>query len=150
MKAGWRVGNRAVLGAALVVLAGCGKGGAASSANVHTYHMRGVVVQLPKAGVADRALIVHHEAVPGFVDMNGKVVGMMSMTMPFTLASDVKLDGIAPGDKIAFTLVFNWDKNSSQVTELTKLPADTVLDLPKMTMGQAASAPARAPAASNP
>jgi hypothetical protein len=126
-----------------------------ASPTAHSYAMRGVVTELPEPGGKDRSLMVRHEPVPTFVGVSGDVIGMDSMTMPFELAPGVKFDDIHVGDKIAFTLVMDWKKNSAQITALHKLPADTALNF-SATTGPAArgamgsmgsmSMPAAAPA----
>jgi Cu/Ag efflux protein CusF len=94
---------------------------------VQRYEMRGEVTRLPSAGM--EAVDVRHEAVPGFVDMDGQAVGMTSMTMPFPLGDGVELDGIEPGDKVDFTLEVEWDGDPPyRIIRIEKLPADTMLD----------------------
>jgi hypothetical protein len=90
--------------------------------------VRGEVTRLPSA--AEPALFVRHEAIPGFVDMDGEVVAMESMTMPFPLAAGVALAGIAPGDRVRFTLEVEWEGDPPyRITRVEKLAAGTVLDL---------------------
>jgi hypothetical protein len=86
------------------------------------------VTRLPSA--AEPALYVRHEAVPGFVDMDGEVVGMDSMTMPFPLAEGVGLEGVAPGDRVRFTLEVEWEGDPPyRITRIEELAAGTELDL---------------------
>lgn len=89
--------------------------------------MRGEIVRLPAAGA--REIILRHEAVPDLRDESGKVVGMEAMTMPFTLARDVGLEGLAPGDRIAFTLEMRWQdpREIARISRIEKLPAGTTL-----------------------
>lgn len=95
---------------------------------VQSYEVRGEVTRLPSA--AEPALYVRHEAVPGFVDMDGEVVGMDSMTMPFPLAEGVALEGIAPGDRVRFTLEVEWEGDPPyRITRIEELAAGTELDL---------------------
>lgn len=56
-----------------------------------TYTTRGIVKSV---GSSKRRVRIHHEDIPRF---------MKSMTMPFDVASPTLLDGIAPGDHVAFT-----------------------------------------------
>jgi len=92
--------------------------------------MRGEIVRLPVAG--SREITIRHEAVPDFRDETGKIVGMEAMTMPFTLAPfvpQVALDGLAPGDRIAFTLVMRWQDphEIARISRILKLPEGTKL-----------------------
>ena len=130
---------RRLLGAAalLAFLAGCAggegpsEGGAATTATTaRTYTLRGVVLELPAA--ADGSLTLRHEALPEFVDHMGNQVGMDSMAMPFPLARDVALEGVAEGDPIAITLVVDWEAEQPiLVTNVRELPPSTELELGK-------------------
>jgi len=90
------------------------------------YAVRGEVLRLPGQGEA--GLTVRHEAVPNLVDMEGKVVGMESMTMSLPLAASASTRGLAVGDKIAFVLAVDWVKPSIAVERIERLPPETVLD----------------------
>lgn len=69
----------------------------------HTYSAGGVVEQIAPGR---RQVTIHHQAIPGY---------MMEMTMDFPVQNTNVLNGIAPGDKITFTLVVNqtndWVEN---------------------------------------
>lgn len=109
----------------LATLAAC----PGESGRGQTYTVRGQVLQLP--GPQDPgALTIDHEAIDGWVDRQGKVVGMYPMAMPFPFAKDVSLDGIRAGDKIEFTLRVDWQAETRQVeiVGLRKLPPNTELD----------------------
>jgi Cu/Ag efflux protein CusF len=94
-----------------------------------TYTVRGVVERLPRADGPDRDIYIHHAPIPGFRDERGRVVGMMSMTMPFPVASGVSLAGIRPGDPVEFTFTVSWKRPVGyQLTRIEKLPAGTVVD----------------------
>jgi len=114
-----------------LLLAACG-GGDRTNDNAdpgQSYTVRGEVVALPGGGGPTDHLRIRHESIPSFVGFDGNVVGMASMTMPFPTADDVDLSGLAPGDKIEFTLVVRWEGSPGyQITEIHKLPPDTVLD----------------------
>lgn len=117
------------LAAALVPIA-CSKPPTAPAGPVDSYAMRGEIARLPHPGA--REIVIRHEAVPGFRDESGKVVGMEAMTMPFTLAPDLPasaLGGLAPGDRIAFTLEMRWRSASdiALISRLEKLPAETAM-----------------------
>lgn len=73
---------------------------------------------------------VHHEEMPDFVGIRGEVEGMKSMTMPFTVAESVDLEGIEPGTKILFRLTVDWSASEpALITAIETLPPDTALQL---------------------
>ena len=122
--------------------AGCGKPAESPSVPVETYAMRGEIVRLPSPQSPEIA--IRHEAVPGFRDEGGKVVGMEAMTMPFGLAPEVDVAGLAPGDKVAFTLEMRWKATSDivRISRLEKLPAETRLSWETAPTPATESAPA--------
>lgn len=86
------------------------------------YHIRGEVITVPVAGDAQSTLSIHHQAIDDYKGIGGEIWGMDSMTMPFEVAEDVDLAGIAPGDKIAFTLEVDWFGDTpQQITAIEKL-----------------------------
>jgi Cu/Ag efflux protein CusF len=108
-------------------LGGCRGKAPAPSADVYT--VRGVVEKLPQADGPDKNMYIHHQPIPSFRDEHGKVVGMMSMTMPFPVAAGVSLAGIAPGDPVEFTFTMSWGQPSGyQITRIQKLPPGTVIN----------------------
>lgn len=125
----------------LLVAVACGSheghgGGAAAPAPPAgppdaVYTFKGKVTGLPVANAPDGPeLSVHHEAIPTFAAADGKVVGMDSMTMPFSLAPGVDLAGIAVGDPVEMRLELRWNETPpARLTAVRKLPADTPLDL---------------------
>jgi len=114
-----------LLGTIGVIGAGCTGKGAGSG---RTYTVRGQVVQLPDPASPGTGLTLNHEAVDQFVDRSGEVVGMDPMSMPFPVAKDLSLAGIAVGDVVEFKLHVDWDSDhSAEITEVRKLPADTKL-----------------------
>jgi len=127
------------LGATLAVaLGGCsapGSGGpGASEGEISpapaSYRVRGMLRRLPAADAARRALLVQHEAIPELVDLTGEVVGMDAMAMEFDVGADVDLAGLAPGDKILFTLEVDWDAEPPAVIRgVERLAPDTDLNL---------------------
>lgn len=97
---------------------------------VHTYDIRGEIVELPDPEDPLSGFYVRHEAIDEWVSMEGEIDPMDSMTMPFPLADDLSLEGIAAGDKVLFTLRVAYDDDPTfQVTRIEKLPDDTVLEL---------------------
>lgn len=122
----------ATLAAAALALGACtGGGGAAPAAGdgIDTYETRGVVVRVPDPADPLSNLDIRHEAIDDFRSIDGEVVGMGSMGMPFPLADGVDLGAIAPGDKVAFTLEVEWEGEPPyRVTRIETLPADTELD----------------------
>jgi Cu/Ag efflux protein CusF len=109
-------GLRTVPAALLFVtmsLSGCSAPEKKAATPADRYVVNGEVVRLPAAG--SRELFVKHEAIPGFKDESGKVVGMEAMSMPFTVAEGVALEGLAPGDAISFTLEVRWGDSQAPI-----------------------------------
>ncbi len=103
-----------------LALAACGGRGG------RDYTVRGKVAQLPQAGQPASAFMIAHEPVDDFVDRDGKVSGMDSMTMSFPLARGVTPAGLAVGDPIRFTLHVDWAADRPvEITRLEKLPPGT-------------------------
>lgn len=95
------------------------------------YTVRGRVVQLPEPGKPASSLQIHHEPIDSYVRADGRL-GMNAMTMPFTPAPGLTLEGIAVGDVVEFRWeVRKGNRGGSFVTALAKLPADTPLNLGK-------------------
>jgi hypothetical protein len=93
-----------------------------------TYTLRAQVTGLP---TPKQALRLHHEAIPTFVDQDGKTIGMEEMEMEFPfLAPAAKLDAIALNDKVEATMEIRWkSKPRYQLTTIRKLPQDTQLNI---------------------
>jgi Cu/Ag efflux protein CusF len=129
----------------LLLLSACAE---KAPAPPETYEIAGEVVRLPAAG--DRQIVVKHEAIPGFKDESGKVVGMEAMTMPFAVAEGVSLDGLAPGDKVEFTLEVRWasDKEPVRIVRLAESALIHSMDMESgaMPAGQPEAAAAPPPA----
>ena len=79
------------------------------------WEVRGVFVRPSFAG---RAMLVDHEEIPGV---------MGAMAMDIRVDDPALLDGLAPGDKIRFTL--HEDGAQLRASAIEKLPADTPLTL---------------------
>lgn len=117
---------RALAPLLLLVLAVCGAD-EPSPAPPDTYSARGIVRQLPREG-RPVELYIHHEAIPSFKDMDGKVVGMDSMAMPFAVADPALIKGLAAGDRVAFDFEMSWQgRDPLSITRLEKLPPETRL-----------------------
>ena len=114
-----------------ILLSACGQKTADQAvAPPAEYEVRGVVRQIKEKSIGSTQLSIHHEAIPDFVGIQGDVVGMKSMTMPFTVAESVELQDISPGMKIAFQLTVDWSApEPALITRIEVLPADTDLDL---------------------
>ena len=93
------------------------------------YPIRGLVVGLPKKG--EGYLSLRHEPIGDFTDMDGEVVGMDSMVMPFPVSRDASLDGLTVGDKIEAVLVVDWEQGRQWLERVVKLPCATVLHFGK-------------------
>ena len=124
------IGKLSVVLMLLLGLAACGSSNHTNSSKgtVHTYTIRGQVEAVPAADKPGIGLIIHHESIPGFVDVSGKVVDMESMTMSFLPAKGLSLAAIKPGDKIEFVLSVDWSDNRNQINKINVLPADTKLN----------------------
>ena len=100
------------------------------------YTVRGLIAALPIPDKPASQLMIRHEAVPMFVNSDGKVVGMASMEMPFTPARGVSLSGLAVGDPVEFTFEVRWKpKPGSQLTRISKLPPGTQVHVGKASGG---------------
>jgi Cu/Ag efflux protein CusF len=122
----WRV----AVSALALVAAGCRSGDAPSPAAgpaARRYDVRAEVVALPRPQAKPPQLTLRHEAIPGFVDGSGAVVGMSSMVMAFDLAPSASAEGLNPGDKVEVRLAVDWSRPSLQIERLRKLPAETSL-----------------------
>lgn len=92
-----------------------------------TYVVRGIVKRVDRSR---QEIVIQHEAIPTFVNASGKQVGMAAMAMPFALGPNAAAATIAEGDEVEFTFEVRWQSEPmSLVTQLTKLPPDTQLDL---------------------
>ena len=106
----------------------CGpKRGAAPAPPDATYTLRGEIVRLPAA--AGGELSFHHEAVPGFRDAQGRVVGMASMTMPFATAPELDLSDLAVGDRVELDFEVRWNGRGAplRVVRIVRLAPGTRL-----------------------
>lgn len=111
-----------------VLLVACSRGGSQHEPG-ETYRIRAEIAAMPD-GAASKAIELHHEAIPGFKNQQGKVSTMASMQMTFEVPSSVPLAGFALHDKVTATFEVLWDeKNPLRVTKLEKLPAETALTL---------------------
>jgi hypothetical protein len=90
---------------------------------VPTYTTRGVVLE-----VAEDALVLHHEAIDDYARPNGQITGMDAMVMRFRLEPGIGSDEGGVGDKLEFRFHAGPDEPRFVITEVEKLPADTVLD----------------------
>lgn len=92
------------------------------------YSVRGVIRQVRPVDDGKIQVSVLHEAIPDFVGINGDVVGMKSMTMPFTVADTVELTGLEPGSRVRFELSVDWNRaEPGLITALETLPDDAIL-----------------------
>jgi len=94
---------------------------------VKRYEARGRVQSVAASG---DELTIFHEALPGFTDAKGQVVGMPAHPMSLKVGEDVDGSQVAAGDLISFTLCVQWEPTAkSWIEDIAKLPADTALDL---------------------
>ena len=95
-----------------------------------TYTVRGVVRQIRELPDGRAQISVYHEEIGDFVGINGQVIGMKSMTMPFTVADSVDLAGIQAGSKVSFELSVDWSRAEPALIEsIETLGEDTPLAL---------------------
>ena len=80
-----------------------------------THPSRGQVVAVEEGGAKLR---IAHEKMEGFMD---------AMTMPFDVHSPAESEGLAAGDKIAFSFVLT--NRRSYIHKIERLPAETELTL---------------------
>jgi len=107
---------------AVLLAAGCGR------PRGQIYTVRAEVVELP-SDANGHLLVLHHEAIDGFVTRDGKAEGMDSMTMPFLVARTVPLTQIQPGDKVEVLLHVDWQADRAvEITGLRKHSPDLHLE----------------------
>lgn len=108
----WIAASSLVLSLALPALAStplvaCSKSDAASEKGA-TYSAKGVIKSF---GPENKFANIAHEEIPGY---------MAAMTMSFEPASPAQFDGLAAGDKVAFT--FKDEGGKRTITEIKKAP----------------------------
>jgi len=97
------------------------------TASPRRYLVRAEVVALPDPSSRARELGLRHEPIDGFVDAQGRVVGMDSMVMLLAIERSLSLEGIAPGSKVEVLLSVDFARGAYRVERLVKLPDSTVL-----------------------
>jgi Cu/Ag efflux protein CusF len=100
-------------------------------ADADVYVIRGLIKMLPDPAKPASSLMIRHQAIDNFVGRDGKVIGMNSMVMPFTVAEGLSLDGLAVGDIVEFTWEVAPGHTPAAVTKIVKLPPDTQLEFRK-------------------
>lgn len=112
----------------LATLACYGTGSEPAAPPSASYRVRGVVRQVEHRPGGLTRLLIHHEAIPEFVNIHGEVEAMQAMTMPFAVDDGVSLKSIAVGSKIRFELMVDWSvAEPAWITALELLPAETIL-----------------------
>jgi hypothetical protein len=110
--------------ALLLALGGCDR------ERVAHYQTRGVVRAFSGTGEEARVLI-QHEALPQFLDREGKAAPMASMKMIFGLRPSLYSTRLRVDEKLRFEFDVTWSESPFLlITQLTRLPADTALQLP--------------------
>jgi Cu/Ag efflux protein CusF len=103
-----------------------------------TYTARGEITRID---ASTREVYIHHEALPGFRDEQGTVVGMESMSMPFTLGAAVDAASLAVGQRVEFEFGIRWRAAPRlELLRATPLPEGTRLSFDE-TAGDQAPAP---------
>ena len=110
----------------LLFAAGCGDGEKDGPVR-ETYAVRG---RLLGATEDSRAVVIDHEAIPGYMD---------AMTMTFPLEDERLLEGLARGDKIRFDLTVGGA--TVQVDNVERLPDTTRLTLRQVGPADTSAAP---------
>ncbi len=96
-----------------------------STARVARGEVRGEVVSVPEPTDAEPMLGIRHEDI-AIATSDGEAWNMGSMTMPFALAEELDLEGIATGDRVSFTLEVALDAGMAMtVTAVQELDAAT-------------------------
>jgi protein SCO1/2 len=74
----------------------------------HRYPVSGLVLSLDQPHLS---MMVSHETIPGYMD---------AMTMPFRVRTPKDLDGLHPGDRVAFTLVVDSKESRAEDIRIVK------------------------------
>jgi len=112
------------LWAAALLAAGCDRSDA-----LPRYTVRGAIENLAESRGEPVALI-HHEAIPDFVDGYGEKRTMDSMAMAFGLEPGVSTAGTAVGDKVEVDFVVDRERYPTfHISALRKLAPETALTL---------------------
>jgi Cu/Ag efflux protein CusF len=94
-------------------------------APAQAYTVRGRITDLPDPAHPASGLQIQHEEIKDFLRKDG-TRGMASMTMDFPVAPGVSLEGLSANDPVEFTFEVDWPRY--QVTSITRLPPETVLE----------------------
>jgi Cu/Ag efflux protein CusF len=111
--------------AACVLIGAAACGPRAPAAPDAIYTARG---EITKIDAATREVYVHHEALPEFRDEQGAVVGMESMSMPFTPGPGIDLGALTVGQRVEFEFGIRWRAAPRlELRRATPLPPGTRL-----------------------
>ena len=100
------------------------------SATATTYTVKGRLESIKPAANGYGFLNIKHEAVPGFRDEKGKVVGMEVMTMPFAYGPGIQTDTLPLGGAVELVFVMDYAAQPMlSVTQIKALPKATKLSL---------------------
>jgi Cu/Ag efflux protein CusF len=87
-----------------------------------SYTVAAEILEVSAPDAPRREVLLAHDAVPDFVDIDGKVVGMAAMTMPFPVAPSVDLGAYQPADRVRATFVVRFHGSPAyEVTRLEKI-----------------------------
>jgi hypothetical protein len=93
------------------------------------YHVRGQIVAIERSG-DDTTARVAHEAIPGFVDRDGKPDTMPAMTMIFALGPGLDRAALAPESQWDLTFELRWNQPPAlRIVAVKPLPLGTALAL---------------------
>ena len=94
------------------------------------YSARGSVVSVEQVADGRSLVTILHEAITGFKNQAGQVVGMEPMAMTFAADSSVSTDILQPQAKIKFVFEVHWDAAERLVLkEIQPLDSETKLEL---------------------
>jgi Cu/Ag efflux protein CusF len=90
----------------------------------HRYTVAAEIIRVSAPDSPRREVVLQHEAVPEFVDIDGKKVGMEAMTMPFPVAPGVDLSAFQASDAVRATFVVRFHGSPAyEVIQLEKNPS---------------------------
>ncbi len=115
---------------ALVSLTGaCGSSETALPPADATYEVEGTIQRIGGSQGAYAEIVIRHRSITDFRNREGEVVGMESMAMPFAVASEIPVEGLAIGDPVSVAFEVRWEADPVLlVTGLELLPPGTRID----------------------
>ena len=110
----------------LSTLSACAPQSKQDEAPAQRYEARGIVRQL--ADPPAQELYIQHEEIPSFINIDGEVVGMGSMAMPFPVSETPLPADLKAGDKVSFEFEVSWyGSPPMRLLSLQRLEPNTIL-----------------------